>query len=257
MQNEIKEFETWCRRVGTLAKNGDAQARRALWQAFNFLAWPLAKLAQHDPPSVDFDLLDDTLRHCRYMLRRGLAAGDRHALTCAHVLAVDLCRLIDRAQKHDSNFAFDLKSKVDDWPTLKKTSRGRHVSRARSTELAQMVFRDIKVYRQLIRRSRSGVRSQGVLSKLTEDYVRMFEANPFRKQLKMLPEKLDSRTYRAWWELGKEMLKSYWKNHPEDRDDDLQTLAPAVIRSGEKSQLTYAIELVRKAFKTLAESSSK
>ena len=256
-QDDFGEFQLWLQTVGTLAKEGNEEARDTLWRAFNSLAWPLAKLAQYDAGSVEFDLLQDTLQHCRYMLGRGLEAGDRDALTYAHTLAVDLCTLIERAEKHESNFAADLKSKVPDWPTLKKTSLGRHVSRARSTKLAQMVFRDISVCRQLIRRSRNEVRSQGGLSKLTEDYVRMFEANPFRKQIQMLPEKLDSSTYRAWWELGKEMLKSYWKNHPKEQNEDLQTLAPAVARAGQKTQLTYAIELVRKAFKTLAESLSK
>jgi hypothetical protein len=256
-QDDFWEFQLWLQTVGRLAKKGNKEARDTLWRAFNSLSWPLAKLAQYDAASVEFDLLQDTLQHCRYMLGRGVETGNRHSLMYAHILAVDLCILLDRAEKHCSSFVADLKSKVPDWPMLKKTSIGRHVSRARSTQLAYMVFRDINVYRELLRRFKTGTRSHGGLSKLTEDDVRMFEANPFKKQVKLLPEHLDASTYRAWWEVGKEMLKSYWKNHPKERNDDLETLAPVAARAGQKTQLTYAIELVQKAFKTLAESLSK
>jgi hypothetical protein len=125
-----------------------------------------------------------------------------------------------------------------------------------------MVFDNIKLYRQLIKRARKHVPPhRDTLSRLTEDDLRMFEAKQFRKLIQRLPENLDRNSYRKWWRAGKEILKWYWEHHPEQYEHDLQILVPKHLagkrKPGQKKPRTYAISKVQKSFETLAESLSK
>jgi hypothetical protein len=256
--DDMGDFHLWLQRVGTLAKEGNEEARRTLWRAFNDLAWPLAKLAKGNPRSIDFDLFQGVLQHCRYMLNRGLAVRDSNALTYAYELTVELCDLINQAEKDKPRVAAGLKTKVLDWPTLERMPTGVR-SRARSTELARMVFDDIRVYRQLLDRDKEQIKSRDSLTRLAETSL-IDEATKFPEVLR-LPKKLDARTYPEWWKVGKKILKSYWDRRPKDYKRDLQTLAGKHSHSryspGEERQRIYVIDLVKKAFRTLAESPSK
>jgi hypothetical protein len=258
MQEEIEQFELWLHRVGDLAKDGNKQARDTLWHAFNRLAWPLAKLAQSDASSIDFDLFQGVLQHCNYMLKRGVGKRDRNALRLAWLLAVELCTLIDQAERDKPGFVADLKTKVHDWPNLKRTMAGVR-SHARSTELARMVFGKINLYRQLLDRDRGQIKSRDTLTALTESR-QIREANKFREVLS-LPNKLDAHSYPEWWEVGRNILRSYWDRKPKEYKRDLQVLAGKSWHSryslGQEKQRTYMMDLVKKAFKTLAELPSK
>jgi hypothetical protein len=258
MEDEIKEFQRWLRRVGTLAKDGNKQAGHVLWRAFNSLAWPLHRL---EASSIDLDLLKGVLNHCSHMLSVRVSLGDRKALTDVCELAVLLCTFISEAEKHQPSLIAELKNKAYAWPALKKTPLGRSAARTRSTELAHMVYRSITLYRQLIEVARKGLGSRDTLRSWTEFKLRIDEANQFRNVLRRLPENLDRNSYPKWWRAGKEILKWYWDRHPEEYEHDLQKLARDHLagkrKPGQKPPRTYAIELVRKSFKKVAESLSK
>jgi len=203
MENEAQEFQTWLRKVGSLAKEGDQDARRALWEVFvlsfrliwklaqegdqggrdalwiefNALASYLAQLAASDIASINFDLFEGVLRYCYILLNRGLSVGDSRALVRSYILALDLCESIERARRHPSGFVAEMEATVSDWPIVRH--RG---PRKRSAQLAKMIFERIKLYRLVLIPKRRGIESRDKLTRQAEWDVRVIQgANEFKE----------------------------------------------------------------------------
>jgi hypothetical protein len=249
MDNEIQEFQLWLGRVGTLAKDGNQEARHILWRAFNSLAWPLAKLAQSGVSSIDWDLLEGVLQHCKNMLDRALSLVNDRALAASHALACELCESIEKARGHESGFVAKMERTVPDRPMLRRLG-----PRKRSAQLVKMILEKIDLSRRLLTRQRKGIESRDTLSRDSETTVRISEAKDFKVDLKevlKLPKKLDADSYLEWWKVGKKILKRYWEVSPEEYKKDLAAVARQAEASG-KTPRTYMIALVQKSFETLA-----
>jgi hypothetical protein len=131
MEAEAGEFELWLRKVGSSAKDGNQEGRTTLWTAFNRLGWTLAQLARTEH-SVHSDLFQGVLQYCLLILRYGLLARDKDALTYTHSLALRAIDLINETADREPDFVTKFKAMASDWPTFEtrklKTSRAQALS---------------------------------------------------------------------------------------------------------------------------------
>jgi hypothetical protein len=247
MDDKTREFQLWLRRVGDLAKDGDQEARTTLWAAFNSLGWKLAQLASTEH-SVHSDYFQGVLQYCVIVLRRGLLARDRDALTYTYNLALRAIDLINQTAERESNFVTKFKATVSDWPTIEKSKLKAELSRVKT--LARLVVGEIRLYRQLLSRRGKFV-SVDRLTNLTATQIRILRANELRELLTKLPPKFTSETASQWWKVGRRILKRYWKDNPTERDQDWDKLGD---NNEGKTPENYVTGLVRRAFYRLAES---
>jgi hypothetical protein len=191
------------------------------------------------------------LQYCLIILRYGLLARDRDALTYTCSLALRAIDLINQTAEREPNFVAEFKAEVSDWPTIEKFKLKADASRVKI--LAHLIMGEIRLYRQLLSRRGTFV-SADRLTNLTATQIRILRANELRRLLTNLPPKFTSETASQWWKVGRRILKRYWKDNPTERDQDWEKLGD---NNEGKTPENYATGLVRRAFYRLAESTRR